>query len=155
MVKQSERKARMKRRIADVEYEQMMLSRYTIAQQRQAGGLDRSVYLLMSRIDSQGPMSIAELSHALRLDSSTLQRQVTVAIKDGFLERIVDPQGNAARKITVTARGSEKLAEARAISINALEHIMGDWNPEEVEQFAKFLNRFNNAIEEYSDSKQG
>lgn len=145
----------MKRSIADIEYEQMMLSRYTIAQQRKSGGLDRSVYLLMSRIDEQGPMSIAELSHALRLDSSTLQRQVTVAINDGYLERIVDPEGNAARKIALTTIGAEKLMDARAISINALEHILGDWNPEDVQQFATYLNRFNNAIEAYSDSKRG
>ncbi|WP_431493283.1 MarR family winged helix-turn-helix transcriptional regulator [Glutamicibacter sp.] len=144
----------MKRRIADIEYEQMMLSRYTIAHQRHSGELDRSVYLLMSRIDGQGPMTIAELSHALRLDNSTLQRQVTAAIKDGHLERIADPQGNVARKICLTASGSEKLSDARALSITALEQILGDWSSADVEQFAQYLNRFNSSIEEYSEAKR-
>ena len=76
-----EEQAGIKDRIAEIEYEQIMLSRYTIAHRRHSGGLDRSVYLLMSRIDGQGPMTITELSQALRLDNSTLQRQVTAAIK--------------------------------------------------------------------------
>ncbi|MFJ5107532.1 MULTISPECIES: MarR family winged helix-turn-helix transcriptional regulator [unclassified Glutamicibacter] len=145
----------MQQRIADIEYEQMMLSRYTIAQQRQAGGLDRSVYLLMSRIDSHGAMTIAELSHALRLDASTLQRQVTNAVKEGYLQRVTDPDGSLARKIALTAIGNQKLGDARALSINALERIMGDWAPEDIDQFAKYLHRFNISIEEYSESKRG
>ena len=144
-----------KSRIADIEYEQMLLSRYTIAQHRHSSGLDRSVYLIMSRIDGQGPMSIAQLSHALRLESSTPQRQVTVAIKEGYLERMADPDGHVARKITLTHFGEEQLADARATSIEALEQIMGDWSSKDVDQFAHFLNRFNNAIEEYSQLRRG
>ena len=144
----------MKRRIADIEYEQLMLSRYTIAHQRQAGGLDRSVYLLMSRIDGQGPMTIAELSHALRLDASTLQRQVTSAIKDGYLERIADPDGRLARKITLSADGEQQMNEARKASTNALEHIMEDWSASDIDSFANLLHRFNLSIEEYSDLKR-
>ncbi|WP_334123082.1 MarR family winged helix-turn-helix transcriptional regulator [Glutamicibacter sp.] len=150
-----EGKTGSKSRIADIEYEQMLLSRYTIAQHRHSGGMDRSVYLIMSRIDGSGPMSIAELSHALRLDSSTLQRQVTVAIKDGYLERIPDPEGHVARKIALTRYGNERLADARGASIDALEQIMEDWSAKDIEQFAHLLHRFNNDIEDDSQLRRG
>lgn len=145
----------MERRVADIEYEQMMLSRYTIAQQRQSGGLDRSVYLLMSRIDSHGPMTIAELSPALRLDASTLQRQVTGAIKDGYLERIANAKGQLARKVSLTRAGYEQLIEARELSVKSLDNIMAGWAAEDIDQFANLLARFNASIEEYSKSKRG
>ncbi|GAA3301589.1 MarR family winged helix-turn-helix transcriptional regulator [Glutamicibacter nicotianae] len=94
------------------------------------------------------------MSHALCLDNSTLQRQVTAAIKDGYLERIADPQGNVARKICLTALGAERLSDSRAQSIASLEQILGDWSCAEIEQFAKYLNRFNSSIEEYSEAKR-
>lgn len=144
----------MKRHLEQIEYEQLMLSRYTIAQQRQFGGVDRSVYLLMSRIQAQGPLSIAELSHGLRLDNSTLQRQVTHGIDDGYLERIADPDGHIARKITLTDLGLAKLEHAREVTLHALDRILNEWEAEDVEQFAGYLQRFNASIEEYRNSQR-
>ncbi|MBL3701051.1 MarR family transcriptional regulator [Leucobacter luti] len=131
----------------------MLLSRYTIAQHPHAQGLDRSTYLLMSRLDGQGPMSIGELSAAFRLDASTLQRQTTVAIKAGLLERILDPAGGVARKLTLTAQGRTRLRDARDDSVRSLERIMADWPASDVNTFAELLHRFNASIEEYRETK--
>lgn len=142
------------RRISDIEYEQMMLSRYTIAQYPLVEKLDRSVYLLLSRIDSQGPMSISELSAAFQLDASTLQRQTTVAIREGLLERILDPAGSVARKLELTQMGSESLRRTRNQSVDALERIMADWPTADVNTFADLLHRFNASIEDYREAKR-
>lgn len=143
----------IERRIADIEYEQMLLSRYTVAQHRLEDGLDRSVYLLMSRIDGQGPMSISELSAAFRLDVSTLQRQTTVAVREGFLERTLDPAGSVARKFVLTDLGKTRLAEARERSVQALDRILADWPADAVNTFADLMHRFNASIEEYREAK--
>ena len=143
----------MERRIADIEYEQTLLSRFTVAQRRNGDGLDRSVYLLMSRIDGQGPMSIGELSTAFRLDPSTLQRQTTVAVREGFLERVLDPTGSVARKFALTALGKTRFDEVRDHSVSALESILADWPDADVNTFAELMHRFNASIEEYRDSK--
>ena len=145
----------MKRRTADIEYEQTLLSRYTLAQHRAEDGLDRSVYLLMSRINGQGPMSIGELSVAFRLDVSTVQRQTTVALREGLLERILDPAGSAARKLTLSDLGRARLTAAREHSVDALERILADWPTDEVNTFADFMHRFNVSIEEYRESRAG
>lgn len=143
----------MERRIADIEYEQMLLSRFTVAQHRAGDGLDRSVYLLMSRIATQGPMSISELSMAFRLDASTLQRQTTVAVRDGFLERILDPAGSAARKFSLTTLGETRLREVSEHSVSALERILADWPDADVNKFAELMHRFNVSIEDYRETK--
>lgn len=143
----------MERRIADIEYEQMLLSRFTVAQHRAGDGLDRSVYLLMSRIATQGPMSISELSMAFRLDASTLQRQTTVAVRDGFLERILDPAGSAARKFSLTTLGEARLREVSEHSVSALERILADWPDADVNKFAELMHRFNVSIEDYRETK--
>lgn len=142
----------MERRIADIEYEQMLVSRHAIAQRRSSEGLDRSVYLLMSRIATQGPMSISELSAAFRLDASTLQRQTTVAVREGYLERILDPAGSVARKFTLTEVGNRRLDEARKQSIGAVDRILQHWSTEDVNKFAELMHRFNVSIEEYKEA---
>ncbi|PPF87294.1 MarR family transcriptional regulator [Pseudoclavibacter sp. RFBJ3] len=141
----------MQRRIADIEYQQMLLGRFSTSQYRADDGLDRSAYLLLSRLHLQGPMSIGELSTALRLDTSTVHRQTGSAMRAGMLERIPDPEGGIARKFTVTEMGEERLLSARARSLRALERILGEWPSEDVNQFADYLNRFNLDIEGYSD----
>lgn len=143
----------MQRRIVDIEYEQMLLSRFTVAQHRNGDGIDRSIYLLMSRIDGQGPMSIGELSTVFRLDPSTLQRQTTVAVREGFLERVLDPTGSVARKFALTALGKTRFDDVREHSVSSLESILADWPDEDVNTFGELMHRFNAAIEEYRDSK--
>lgn len=145
--------ARRKANIEHIEYEQMLLSRFTVAQHRNGQGLDRSVYLLLSRIDGHGPLSISELSQNFRLDASTLQRQTTVAIREGLLERILDPQGSAARKFALTPHGQTRLREVRQYSVNSLEGIMAGWPDEDVRTFAELMHRFNESIEEYRERR--
>lgn len=143
----------MKRRTADIEYEQTLLSRYTIAQRRSGDGLDRSVYLLMSRIEVQGPMSIGEMSMVFLLDASTLQRQTTTAVRDGYLERILDPAGSVARKFALTGLGQQRLTEVREHSVSAIDRITSDWPAEEVNKFAELLHKFNTSIEDYREQQ--
>ncbi|MGW8481894.1 MarR family winged helix-turn-helix transcriptional regulator [Microbacterium sp. NPDC055903] len=143
----------VRRRIADIEYEQMLQSRFAIARQQHEGAIDRSIYTLLSKVNAQGPMSIAELSDALRLDASTLQRQTGAALKAGLVERIADPDGGVARKFALTETGLERMSASRERSIRALERILEDWTDAEIARFADDLHRFNVDIERYSRSR--
>lgn len=142
----------MARRIADIEYEQMLLSRYTTAQHRLADGLDRSAYLLLSRIDADGPKSIGELSEIFRLDASTLQRQTGSAVAAGLLQRVIGQDGGVARQFALTELGRERLVRAREVLVGALGAILGGWSDDDVATFADLLHRFNLDIESFSAS---
>ncbi|WP_069768841.1 MarR family winged helix-turn-helix transcriptional regulator [Streptomyces sp. LUP30] len=135
----------------EVEYEQMLLSRYSFLNQR--GGrrknslMERSAYIMLSRIRIQGPMSIGELSDAFGLDASTLNRQTAAAMRAGLIERIPDPEGGMARKFRLTDEGMRLLEEEREGIVDALGQVMADWPDEDVAAFAAYLRRFNNGIE--------
>jgi len=141
----------MERRIADIEYEQTMQSRYAIAQRqrRSHDELERSAYLLLSRIDAEGPKSIGELSDIFHLDLSTVQRQTGSAMRAGLLERVADPDGGIARKFRITPEGRERLTAVRSRSITALGSILADWTDAEVSMFADMLHRFTLDTEKY------
>ncbi|MFE7561318.1 MarR family winged helix-turn-helix transcriptional regulator [Kitasatospora sp. NPDC057500] len=135
----------------DVAFEYMVLSRHHYLSPHGArpheNALERSAYILLSRIRVQGPMSIGELSDAFGLDASTLNRQTAAMGRAGLVERIPDPEGGLARKFRITEEGDRRLDEDRAARAHALGLVMEDWPTEDIEAFAAFLRRFNTGIE--------
>ncbi|MFE9835291.1 MarR family winged helix-turn-helix transcriptional regulator [Streptomyces sp. NPDC005551] len=129
----------------------MLLSRHGLMHhrngRRKGGLLERSAYILLSRIRVQGPMSIGELSDAFGLDASTLNRQTAAAMRAGLVERIPDPEGGMARKFRLTDEGARLLDEERDGIIHSLDQVMADWPDEDIAAFAAYLRRFNTDIE--------
>ncbi len=132
-----------------VEFETMLLSRYQLNShsRREVGMLERSAYVLLSRLSMEGPLSIGQLSAAFGLDSSTLNRQTAALLRGGLVERIPDPEGGMARKFRITAEGEHRLSAEREVSVEGLDRVMRDWTPEEIATFAGYLQRFNTGIE--------
>ncbi|MET9659198.1 MarR family transcriptional regulator [Streptomyces sp. NPDC006510] len=141
----------MTRPTHEVEYEQMLLSRHGLLQnkggRRKDGLMDHSAYILLSRVRIQGPMSIGELSYAFGLDASTLNRQTAAAMRAGLVERIPDPEGGMARKFRITDEGARMLDAEREGLVRSLERVMANWSDEDISGFAAYLRRFNTDIE--------
>ncbi|MEE4493384.1 MarR family winged helix-turn-helix transcriptional regulator [Streptomyces sp. BE230] len=144
----------MPRPTEEVEYEQMLLGRHSLADHR--GGrhkyalLDRSAYTLLSRLRVQGPMSNGELSDAFGLDASTLNRQTAAVTRAGLADRIADPDGGMARKFRITDKGTELLDAERERVVQSLDQVMKDWPDDDIAAFAGYLKRFNTGIEQIS-----
>lgn len=133
-----------------VEFEAMVLGRHGFlpsARERPDGRLERSAYVLLSRLQIDGPMSISQLSCAFGLDSSTLNRQTAAMTRAGLVERIPDPEGGIARKFRVTAMGEKRLDADREANVRGLERVLAGWTPEEVAHLAAALERLNRDIE--------
>ncbi|MEU3532413.1 MarR family transcriptional regulator [Streptomyces murinus] len=133
-----------------VEFEHMVLGRHQLSsttRRHQEGRMERSAYIMLSRIEVQGPMSIGQLSDAFQLDVSTVNRQTAHAMRAGLLERIPDPEGGMARKFRLTGEGERKLREERELHVQDLDRVFEDWSAEDVENFARYLQRFNTSVE--------
>ncbi|MZD04779.1 MarR family transcriptional regulator [Streptomyces sp. SID5785] len=109
--------------------------------------LDRSAYILLTRIQMVGPMSIGQLSEATGLDASTLNRQTAAMMRQDLVERIPDPDGGIARKFRITAEGEQALGGDRARNLGILEGLTDDWTEDEAATFTASLHRLNRAIE--------
>ena len=132
-----------------VEYETMLLGRHVFmtARTTQNVALERSAYILLSRLHMQGPMSVRQLSDAFGLDTSTLNRQTAALMRTGLIERIPDPLGGIARKFRLTEDGERRLEEARVELVNGLNEVLTDWTADDVTAFAALLKRFNTDME--------
>ncbi|MFD8597261.1 MarR family winged helix-turn-helix transcriptional regulator [Kitasatospora sp. NPDC059646] len=140
--------------LALIEREMMLLSRHQVlAATRTAGGpdseerLERSAYTLLSRIETEGPLTIGQLAEAFGLDTSTVNRQTAAMLRAGLVDRIPDPDGGVARKLRITGEGMRRLHHDREWSIQGLAKVVADWTAEELADFAEVLERFNRDIE--------
>ncbi|WP_280419824.1 MarR family winged helix-turn-helix transcriptional regulator [Nocardia carnea] len=131
-----------------IEFETMLLGRHSLnAHLRRPDHLERSAYLVLSRLWIEGPMSIGELSEAFGLDTSTVHRQTAAILKAGLAERIPDPAGGVARKFRITAEGERRLRADRDYNVNALDRVLSGWSEEDLRTFAAYLERFNTDLE--------
>ncbi|EXU68056.1 transcriptional regulator [Streptomyces sp. PRh5] len=109
--------------------------------------LDRSGYLLLSRLDAEGAMTIGQLADAFQLDVSTVNRQTGALLRSGLVERIPDPEGGLARKLRVTPQGAGRMAAERTCRQTDLSRLLESWTAEDVARFEDVLTRFNREVE--------
>ncbi|WP_424644197.1 MarR family winged helix-turn-helix transcriptional regulator [Embleya sp. AB8] len=126
----------------------MLIARHHVMGKRRGDGMERSAYLLLTRLEVEGPMSIGQLAEAFRLDTSTVNRQVAALLRAGDAERIPDPDGGLARKLRITETGTEHLAAERSTHCRGLERVLASWDAGERRELFDVLSRFNRAVEE-------
>ncbi|MEV0030669.1 MarR family winged helix-turn-helix transcriptional regulator [Nocardia sp. NPDC050793] len=130
-------------------FELTLLSRHFPASVLRRPGfqLDRSAFLLLTRLEMDYPLSLRELADAFRLDVSTINRQVGAMLKQGLVERVPDPEGGIARKIRASAKGLDLLAADRAQSHDGIGAVVAEWSEQDIEQLGVLVARFNESIE--------
>ncbi len=134
---------------ADIEFELTLMSRYhTMSRQRGDQKLERSAYLILGRLELEPPMSLKELAEAFRLDISTINRQVGALQRNGFVERLADPDGGVARKIRPTAKGLTQLHEDRDLNRHGIGSVLERWSGDDIRDLRDLLTRFNRDIEQ-------
>lgn len=136
--------------LAGIERECMLLARHQVMVNRHVDGplLERSAYLLISRLEAAGPMSIGQLAEAFQLDTSTVNRQVAALLRGGLAERIADPDGGLARKLRATDEGRRRYAADRERYYRGLERVLVGWSDEDRVELFEVLMRLNRSIED-------
>ncbi|ARQ68886.1 MarR family winged helix-turn-helix transcriptional regulator [Streptomyces marincola] len=123
------------------------------AEQTRLGGLgaardsmDRAAYLLLSRLDDEGPAGVKALAAGLGIDSSTVTRQVAPLVASGLVARAADPDDGRAVVLGLSPLGARRLAEVRASRRRLVEVLTADWTDEERADFCALLTRFNASV---------
>ncbi|MFF7855402.1 MarR family transcriptional regulator [Streptomyces sp. NPDC007904] len=123
------------------------------AEQTRLGGvgqvrnsMDRAAYLLLNRLDKEGPMGVKALASSMGIDSSTVTRQVAPLVDTGLVKRTSHPEDGRAVVLQLSPRGQTRLEEVRSSRRQLMAELTQDWAPEEREAFCALLTRFNSAL---------
>lgn len=129
-----------------IERELTLISRHQLATAT-TGVLERSAYLMLSRIDATGPMTAKELATGLQLEISTVTRQVGAMLRERLVDRIPDPAGGVARRLRITQTGAARLNADRARYRGGLGTVIADWPDAECTDLYRLLRALNERIE--------
>ncbi|WP_044572892.1 MarR family winged helix-turn-helix transcriptional regulator [Arthrobacter alpinus] len=139
--------------VQQMQYELMLLSRYQLRPHpRDTPMIERSAYLLLSRLELVDPMTLKELSHALRLDTSTVHRQLGALLRLGYVEYVPGAAGEVARRVAPTSQGLAALVQTRATYEAGLRGVVGTWPEKKRQQLMVLLREFNQDVETMEDA---
>jgi DNA-binding MarR family transcriptional regulator len=123
------------------------------AEQTRLGGvgqvrnsMDRAAYLLLNRLDQEGPMGVKALAAGMGIDSSTVTRQVAPLVDTGLVKRTSHPEDGRAVVLQLSARGQSRLEEVRASRRELMAQVTNGWSEDERDAFTTLLTRFNTSL---------
>ncbi|MEU9604727.1 MarR family transcriptional regulator [Streptomyces sp. NPDC048057] len=108
--------------------------------------MDRAAYLLLNRLDREGPMGVKALAAGMGIDSSTVTRQVAPLVDTGLVKRTSHPEDGRAVVLQLSPRGQARLEEVRNSRRALMEQVTDGWSDSERESFTSLLTRFNQAL---------
>ncbi|MDH6225325.1 MULTISPECIES: MarR family transcriptional regulator [Streptomyces] len=110
--------------------------------------MDRAAYLLLNRLEQEGPMGVKALAAGMGIDSSTVTRQVAPLVEAGLVRRTSHPEDGRAVVLDLSVRGRSRLEEVRSSRRRLMAELTEDWSEEERQVFCVLLTRMNDAFSE-------
>ncbi|QPP10599.1 MarR family transcriptional regulator [Streptomyces bathyalis] len=124
------------------------------AEQTRLGGIgqarnsmDRAAYLLLNRLEENGPMGVKALASGMGIDSSTVTRQVAPLVEGGLVTRTTHPEDGRAVVLKLSPHGIARLHQVRSSRRELMAVLTDDWSEEDRETFCRLLTRFNTAMQ--------
>ncbi|MEU1983394.1 MarR family winged helix-turn-helix transcriptional regulator [Nocardia sp. NPDC019395] len=134
--------------LARLVLELTLLSRHhPAARRRTPFQLDRSAYLILTRLQLGAPLSLRELAEAFALDVSTINRQVAAMLDQDLVERVPDPDGGVARKIRPSEKGLELFEADLELQRDGVDSVLAGWPAADIDQLVHLMERFNEGVE--------
>ncbi|ROS78652.1 MarR family winged helix-turn-helix transcriptional regulator [Cellulomonas sp. PhB143] len=112
--------------------------------------LERSAYLVLQSLVTDGPANVHVLADRLGLDASTMTRQVGAMVAAGHVRRTPDPGDARAVLVEPTPDGVATLARHRAERGALYAQILDGWDDGDRAALAATLHRLNRAMDEHS-----
>ncbi|GKU83032.1 MarR family winged helix-turn-helix transcriptional regulator [Niallia sp. NCCP-28] len=128
-----------------IDIELSVLIRRVTSASRKIGHLDRSAYLLLHRILSQGPAGVKTLADESRLDISTISRQTAALEQKGYVVRNPDLVDKRAYTLEITDLGRKEFHEHQKLRFTAIKEVLKEWPEEERQLFGILLKKYNQA----------
>ncbi|WP_034088765.1 MarR family winged helix-turn-helix transcriptional regulator [Streptacidiphilus albus] len=116
----------------------------------QRNSMDRAAYLLLNRLEQEGPVGVKALAQAMGIDSSTVTRQVAPLVDCGLVDRVANPNDGRAVLLELSAQGRQRLQEVRLSRQELMRVLVSDWPEEERTRFCALLTQFNRALHDYN-----
>ncbi|MFY4774637.1 MarR family winged helix-turn-helix transcriptional regulator [Metabacillus sp. RGM 3146] len=136
----------MENTLENIEHEIALLSRLTTALNPKKTRLDRSGYLLLSKLSLRSPQAINAIADDLKLDVSTASRQIASLEDKGFVVRFPDENNRRISLIEITQKGKTVYQDVKNARSKAYSQILKEWPGEDLDLLEKMLKKLNQSL---------
>ncbi|RAK26458.1 DNA-binding MarR family transcriptional regulator [Actinoplanes lutulentus] len=115
----------------------------------EAGGgpmLDRTAFLLLSRLAGGTPLTMGEIAEQLDITPSTATRRVAPLADAGLVRRDRHPDEHRTVHITITDAGRTRVEAVRQARVETLRQTFRDWSPQELSTLAATIDRLTQTL---------
>lgn len=109
--------------------------------------LTATSYSLLSTLHEFGPRRAADLAEMFGLDKGAVSRIVHQLLELGLIARSPDPADGRASILSVTEDGDRRMVHMHEERRRRFGTRLAEWAPEEMEDLAERLGRFNRATD--------
>lgn len=107
--------------------------------------LDTSAFKILWLVVEAGPQTQRAISDALDLEQSTVNRQVTAAVKRGLVERIAS-EGGASSLVRATDSGTSAYLKDGRVRVGYLTSALSELGTDRAEALVAELKALNDAV---------
>jgi DNA-binding MarR family transcriptional regulator len=137
--------------------QQLLLALMTIGRRVRsltgASDLEPSAVFVLHHVQEQEPLRLSELARCIRLDSSTVSRQVKSLEDLGYLARSGDPDDRRASRLRLTGQGRTVLDEAMRARAALVDRATADWPAKDREQLITLMTRLVASLDRTAGTK--
>ncbi|EKF74803.1 MarR family transcriptional regulator [Alcanivorax hongdengensis A-11-3] len=113
--------------------------------------LERAHYLMLLLLMADGPQSTSQIAERLRLDSSTVTRQVSVMAQRGLVRKQPNPQDRRGAMVCASAAGEQEATRMRRLREEKVALMVADWPESKKQALVSALGDLNVALCEMLD----
>ena len=109
--------------------------------------LHPSTFLVLTHLADQGPLRASTIVGHFAMDKASVSRQVQHLLDIGLVDRTPDPEDGRATLLSVSDEGRRRLKDVAAHRTKLLDQRLGDWDDQELADFAAVLARYNATLD--------
>lgn len=110
--------------------------------------LQATAYALLARLHDLGSARAADLSDYFGIDKGALSRQLKLLQQLQLIARETDAADRRSQRLSLTARGRQRLTQARRARRRLIRQELSEWPAGDVEAFGHLLARFNSEAQD-------
>jgi DNA-binding MarR family transcriptional regulator len=103
--------------------------------------------VLLDHLAARGPLRASALVGHFSMDKASVSRQAQHLIDLGLVDRTPDPEDGRATLLSVSDEGRRRLSDVSTHRRKLLDERLGDWDDQELADFAAVLARYNATLE--------
>ncbi len=115
-------------------------------QRRRDYAMERAHYLMLLLLMEDGPQSVSRIAERLRLDASTVTRQVAVMVRRGLVHKERNPEDRRGGTVCATALGRTEARQMRDQRTARIEALFAAWPEDKRQLMGELLGDLNESL---------